>query len=167
MDNGQYYGFEASLLSFCNILETRNATQPPLESGLAAASGIDVALDSFLVALSEIDYDSIPGGPDDPVADLSWMWQYCSEYGAGLSSLAFHKHALIILLGFYQRGDPKNSLSIETSFLSLDLFQQQCNEAFPQGLPPTPQVNNVNKYGGWNMQPSNVMFANGECESAT
>lgn len=66
-------------------------------------------------------------------------------------------------LGFYQRGDPANPLSIETSFLSLELFQQQCNQAFPEGLPSSPQVGNVNKYGGWNMSPSNVMFSNGEC----
>ena len=70
----------------------------------------------------------------------------------------------IIPIGFYQRGDPENPLSIETAFLSLELFQQQCNETFPKGLPPSPQVGNVNKYGGWDMNPSNVMFANGECK---
>lgn len=66
--------------------------------------------------------------------------------------------------GFYQRGDPANPLSIETSFLSLDLFQAQCNETFPEGLPTSPAVGNVNKYGGWNMTPSNVLFTNGECK---
>lgn len=71
---------------------------------------------------------------------------------------------LFFWLGFYQRGDPNNALSIETSFLSLDLFQEQCNQTFGEGLPASPQVQNVNKYGGWNMNPSNVMFSNGECE---
>jgi len=72
------------------------------------------------------------------------MWQYCSEYG------------------FFQRGDPNNPLNIETTFLSLELFQSQCNETFGKGLPAQPQVEHVNKYGGWNMQPSNIMWTNGQ-----
>ncbi|KAL0580902.1 hypothetical protein V5O48_001096 [Marasmius crinis-equi] len=141
---GKYYGFDASLLPFCNLLETRNFTATPLETGIAGTDGIESALDAFLVALGELDYDSIPGSPDDPVQDTSWMRQYCSEYG------------------FYQRGDPQNPLSIETSLQSLQLFQTQCNDAFADHLPSWPQVDHVNKYGGWNMQPSNVMFTNGE-----
>ena len=134
-------------MPFCNILETRNFTTDALESGLAAAYGVDVALDSFLTSLVQINYDEISGGVDDPATDRSWMWQYCSEYG------------------FYQRGDPDNPLSIETSFSSLELFQQECNETFGKALPPSPQVEHVNKYGGWNMSPSNVLFTNGECKS--
>ncbi|PPQ80737.1 hypothetical protein CVT25_001857 [Psilocybe cyanescens] len=144
LDFYQYYGFASSILPFCNILETRNRTSDPVETGLVAQFGIDVGFKSFLTAISEIDYDSIPGNADDPVQDRSWMWQYCSEYG------------------FYQRGDPNNALSIETSFLSLNLFQEQCNQTFGKGLPASPQVQNVNRYGGWNMNPSNVMFSNGE-----
>ncbi|KAI0630671.1 serine carboxypeptidase S28-domain-containing protein [Trametes polyzona] len=140
----QYYGFEASVLPFCNVLETRNATITPFETGLAANLGIHDAFDAFLAAIREVNYDAIPGGPDDPVQDRSWMWQYCSEYG------------------FYQRGDPNNPLSIETSFRSLERFQEECNTAFPQGLPRSPAVEKVNKYGGWNMTPSNVLFTNGE-----
>jgi len=30
--------------------------------------------------------------------------------------------------------------------------------------PREPNVTAVNKYGGWNMSPSNVFFSNGECE---
>ncbi|KAF8999273.1 serine carboxypeptidase S28-domain-containing protein [Cyathus striatus] len=144
LDFYQYYGFGASLLPFCNILETKNRTSLPLEGGIVSSQGVVSVFEAFLVALAEIDYDSIPGDPDDPVQDRSWMWQYCSEYG------------------FYQRGDPKNPLSIETSFLSLELFQQQCNSTFPKSLPPSPDVDHVNKYGGWHMNPSNVMFSNGE-----
>ncbi|KAF9554434.1 peptidase S28 [Agrocybe pediades] len=141
----QYYGFQASLLPFCNILETRNHTVLPSERGLISQFSIDTVFTAFLTAISEIDYDSIPGSPDDPVQDRSWMWQYCSEYG------------------YYQRGDPKNPLSIETSFLSLELYQEECNQAFPgASLASGPKVQNVNKYGGWDMNPSNVMFSNGE-----
>ncbi|OBZ74058.1 Thymus-specific serine protease [Grifola frondosa] len=140
----QYYGFEASLLPFCNNLETQNFTASPLEFGVVSTHGVGAAFGAFLTAISELNYDEIPGNADDPVQDRSWMWQYCSEYG------------------FYQRGDPNNPLSIETSFRSLERFQQECNEAFPNGLPPSPRVSNVNKYGGWNMTPSNVFFTNGE-----
>ncbi|KAI0352085.1 peptidase S28 [Trametes cingulata] len=140
----QYYGFEASVLPFCNVLETRNSTITPFETGLSDNLGIDVALDAFLTAIREVNYDAIPGSPDDPVQDRSWMRQYCSEYG------------------FYQRGDPNNPLSIETSFRSLERFQEECNAAFPGSLPPSPAVEKVNKYGGWNMTPSNVLFTNGE-----
>jgi len=79
----QYYGFEASLLPFCNILETNNGTVLPFERGLISQPnvGLDSVFKAFLTAISEIDYDSIPGNADDPVQDRSWMWQYCSEYG--------------------------------------------------------------------------------------
>ncbi|KAJ3828136.1 peptidase S28 [Lentinula raphanica] len=144
LDFYQYYGFAASLLPFCNLLETKNFTSDPVENGIVSVTGVEDTFQAFLVALAELDYDSIPGSPDDPVADMSWMRQYCSEYG------------------FYQRGNSNNPLSIETSFLSLELFQQQCNDTFSDHLPSWPQVENINKYGGWDMQPSNIMFANGE-----
>jgi hypothetical protein len=83
----QYYGFEASLLPFCNIVETQNSTAAPVEAGVVAQFGIDVGLKSFLTALAEVDYDAIPGNADDPVQDRSWMWQYCSEYGPYLHAV--------------------------------------------------------------------------------
>lgn len=160
----KYYGFQASVLPFCNLLETQNFTQTAFETGIAAPHGVEAAFHAFLTAISELDYDSIPGSPDDPVQDRSWMWQYCSEYGENRLKMGNLRIRLLNACpGFYQRGDPTNPLSIETSFLSLDLFQQQCNQTFPDGLPPSPQVANVNKYGGWDMNPSNVMFTNGEC----
>ena len=64
-----------------------------MEDGVVAQFGIDVGLKSFLTAISEIDYASIPGNADDPVQDRSWMWQYCSEYGAHkISSLINNMH---------------------------------------------------------------------------
>lgn len=148
LDFYQYYG-PISLPPFCENLETRNFTNEAFEEGLASASGIQTALEAFLVAISELDYDAIEAADsaqDDPATDLSWMWQYCSEYG------------------FYQRGDPTNPLSIETAFLSLSYFQSQCNNTFPfpDILPASPAVQKVNKYGGWNMNPPNVFWTNGE-----
>lgn len=162
----QYYGFQASVLPFCDLLETQNYTETPFEGGVVSAYGVDRALQAFLTAIAELNYDAIEGDPDDPVQDRSWMWQYCSEYGMYISTRISFKNAIDCLhsAGFYQRGDPNNPLSIETSFRSLDYFQDNCNAAFPHGLPPSPNVSNVNKYGGWNMSPSNVLFTNGECE---
>ena len=79
----QYYGFEASVLPFCNVLETQNFTATPSETGLAAARGVDVALDAFLTAIREVNYDAIRGSvpASQSGTDHSWMWQYCSEYG--------------------------------------------------------------------------------------
>ncbi|TBU30170.1 serine carboxypeptidase S28-domain-containing protein [Dichomitus squalens] len=140
----QYYGFKDSVLPFCNVAQTQKFTATPFETGLAASLGIDVALNAFLTGIKQVNYAAIPGNADDPVQDRSWMWQYCSEWG------------------FYQRGDPDNPLSIETSFRSLERFQEECNTAFPEGLPSAPAVAHINKYGGWNMTPSNVLFTNGE-----
>lgn len=81
LDFYQYYGFKDSLLPFCNILETKNSTGNATDKGIAEEEGIEAAFDAFLTAISELDYDSIPFS-DDPVTDRSWMWQYCSEYGA-------------------------------------------------------------------------------------
>ncbi len=125
--------------------------------------GIESAFDAYLAALSELDYDEIPGSPDDLATDLAWMRQYCSEYGAASFYVSFD-WSVTSNSGFYQRGDASNPLSIETSLLSLDLFQQQCDETFSDSLPSWPEVGNINKYGGWDMNPSNVMFANGECK---
>ena len=88
----QYYGFEASVQPFCDILETFNQSDARTtdnggtslaiasESGIAVAHNITAAWDAFLVGIAEIDYDSVPYN-DDPIQDYSWMWQYCSEYG--------------------------------------------------------------------------------------
>ena len=151
----QYYGFEASIQPFCDIMETFNQTDirtidnggtaPAIasESGIAITHNISAAWNAFLVGIAEIDYDSVPYH-DDPIQDYSWMWQYCSEYG------------------YYQRGNPDNAHTIESRFLSLDLFQSQCDETFPDGLPPSPNVAEPNKYGGWYINPSNIMFSSGE-----
>lgn len=95
----QYYGFNASLLPFCNLLETRNGTATPLEEGVVSGNGgVDAAFDAFLVAIGELDYDSIPGDPDDPVTDMSWMWQYCSEYGVYLARW-FYLKSMALTMG--------------------------------------------------------------------
>jgi hypothetical protein len=97
----QYYGFEASVQPFCDIMETMNQTEirttdnggttPAIasESGIAATHNISAAWQAFLVGIAEIDYDSVPY-TDDPVQDYSWMWQYCSEYGKKVAMCRRH-----------------------------------------------------------------------------
>ena len=88
----QYYGFEASVLPFCDIMETFNHPNVSTtdnggitkaiasESGIASTYNISLAWQAFLTGIAQINYDEIPG-MDDPVQDTSWQWQYCSEYG--------------------------------------------------------------------------------------
>ena len=63
-------------------METQNFTATPFETGIATSQGIDLALNAFLTGIKQVNYAAIPGNADDPIADRSWMWQYCSEYGA-------------------------------------------------------------------------------------
>lgn len=150
----QYYGFQHSVLPFCDIMETQNRTTisttdnegtlPAFayESGLAAAINITVAWQAFLTGLVQINYDAIPRS-DDPIQDSSWGWQYCSEYG------------------YYQVGNASNPHTIESQFISLDYFQANCNATYPFA-PNSPNVSEPNKYGGWYINPSNIMFSSGE-----
>jgi hypothetical protein len=48
---------------------------------------------------------------------------------------------------------------------TLAAHQAWCDQTFDDTNPRQPNVTAVNKYGGWNMTPSNVFFSNGECES--
>jgi Serine carboxypeptidase S28 len=153
----QYYGFENSVQPFCDIMETFNQTHLSTtdnggtasaiahESGIYHSSRGNISLtwSAFLSGISEIDYDSILYN-NDPIQDMSWMWQYCSEYG------------------YYQRGNLTNPPTIQSKFQSLDLFQTNCNSTFPIGLPASPNVTEPNKYGGWHINPSNTMFSSGE-----
>ena len=79
----------------------------------------------------------------------SWTWQYCTEFG------------------FYQIADSNNPLNIESTYYTLTEQQKWCDRTFNGVNPRQPNVTAVNKYGGWNMRPSNVFFTNGECEHLT
>jgi hypothetical protein len=77
LDPHQYFGFQASVLPFCNLLETKNFTTHALDSGISAATGVQSAFDAFVIAVSESDSDL----DDPPPYGKPWMWQYCSEWG--------------------------------------------------------------------------------------
>lgn len=153
----QYFGFQRSVLPFCNVWETQNRTNVSTTdnggtarsiapaSGLALEYNITIAWDAYLVALAEINFDEIVSvNPSDPVQGYSWTYQYCSEYG------------------YYQRGNPENEHTIQSQFVSIDYFQANCNSTFPGLLPASPDIKAPNKYGGWLMQPSNTMMTGGQ-----
>lgn len=148
----QAFGFQNSVLPFCDILETRNRTEVSTTdnggtalsiapaSGIALEYNINTAWNSFLIALVEVNYDedfSVDPG-------YSWAYQSCSEYGC------------------YKRGNPDNEHTIQSQFISIDYFQANCNSTFPGLLPASPNVEASNKYGGWLMQPPNTMMTHGQ-----
>lgn len=160
-DYYQDYGFEGTVQPFCDVWETFNQTNvrttdndgtaAPIasEGGIAITHNITAAWNAYIIALTSVGYNNIPSpGPSDLSAGYSWAWQYCSEFG------------------FYQVGNPLDPHTIESRYISIDYFQQGCNETFQgiagQQLPPSPQVQNINKYGGWDINPSNIMFATGQ-----
>ncbi|KAI0741366.1 hypothetical protein C8Q80DRAFT_1123297 [Daedaleopsis nitida] len=59
----QYYEFEASVLPFCNVLETRNFTATPFDTGIAAALGDEAGLDAFLTAILSLHHLCQTGDP--------------------------------------------------------------------------------------------------------
>lgn len=100
----QYYGFEASVQPFCDVMETFNRTEesttdsggtaPPIasEGGVTLTYNVTEAWRAFLLGIAVIDYDSVPRdySEGDAIAGNSWTWQYCSEYG---ESCASHLHS--------------------------------------------------------------------------
>jgi hypothetical protein len=64
--------------------------------------------------------------------------------------------------GVYQVANPDASQSIISKFVSVNQTQQACNGNYP-GVPSSPAIDHINKYGGWNMTPSRTFFSNGEC----
>ncbi|KAI5236529.1 hypothetical protein E4T42_09449 [Aureobasidium subglaciale] len=79
----------------------------------------------------------------------SWLYQLCSEL------CAFHC------------GNPKNPHTIQSRFVSIDTYQEYCNNTFPGILPSKPDVFKLNRYGGWRMNPSNTMWTAGELDPLT
>jgi hypothetical protein len=67
--------------------------------------------------------------------------------------------------GAYQVANPDASQSIVSKLMSVNQTQQSCNTNYP-GVPSSPAVDHINKYGGWNMTPSRTFFSSGECKDA-
>lgn len=65
-------------------METRNRTGPAYSEGLTTRFNITVALDAFLIGLSETspETSATVQPPETEASDLlAWQYQYCTEFG--------------------------------------------------------------------------------------
>lgn len=82
-------------------------------------------------------------------ADRSYLYTTCSEMGAFITA-------------------PHHGPSLISRVLKVPYTQQWCNWAFPPGeyntLPPTPQLEETNKYGGYNIHAPKLALIDGEAD---
>jgi hypothetical protein len=167
--NFQSFGYERSLGTFCNqletwnpansthftttsnlsVLDTNDLSHTPTSIGLATASNPKHAFYAYLHALihkSISDFQQFPKSPRKRADTASWNWQLCTQFAQFQVS---------------QYPSPHNLLS---RFYNLtNQFDWYCHGMFPYA-PEKPAVEEVLKYRGWKMRPSNVMFTNGELD---
>jgi Serine carboxypeptidase S28 len=165
----QGFGYEVALSRFCNQLETWNpfnATNftlssdpstldcnaldgPPTRAGIAATYSPKDAFYAYIYATIEkgkADYASFPGNPRSMPDTVSWTWQLCTQFAQ--FQVSQYPSPKSIISRFY------NVTAHEIHF---------CHALFPYA-PALPRVDEILKYGGWGMKPSNVMFTNGELD---
>jgi hypothetical protein len=132
----------------------------PTADGIVVHSGrIDVGLAAYLYGLVKyIKYASaLTSSVGDPGShqrislsedNHSWQWQVLSEFG---------------LLPNINITSP---LSLGSKFLGYNYTLKQYQSSFAtfpvQDIPSKPDMKYLSRFGGWNMQPSNIMFTNGE-----
>lgn len=138
----QSYGLQV-ILPFCDSVETLNFTSNPTPGGISVTQGVNKTFQAFVNAIAELDKGN-PSNGGDFAATISWMWQYCSEFG------------------FFQVADPDNPVNIVTTYYTVAQEQEWCDQSFSDAGFKQPNVTAINKYGGWNMTPSNVFFSNGQ-----
>ncbi|KAJ5819597.1 hypothetical protein N7474_005188 [Penicillium riverlandense] len=161
-------GGEGSLGSFCEWLETdpdTNSTAGP--EGFAASRGNEYAAMRYaswpiFTQLVNFNYNTNCDGlnmtlplscvlnpPSTNPDDISWTWQFCSEWG-------------------YFQSDNLGPHSLLSQYQSLEYWSYACHRQFPDGiasglLPKQPQTDALNKRtGGWTIRPSNVYWSGGQ-----
>lgn len=172
----QSYGFEAATLPACNAVEAFNPQtlttsslgdfisslfnntldRRPSSQSIAQEYGNEQAFYAIIfgifyqnVAILESQNNTnIVQSEDNTVRDgLSWLYQTCTE------------------LGYFQVSNTSSQYNLLSSAINVTSWQaEQCNAPFGyfSTFPSSPDVSKlVKKYGGWNMNPSQVMFTNG------
>ena len=167
----QSYGFTEEMLPYCNVLEQFDPTTIESDSlrdfittvyadsdtstirgaGVAATYGSKAAFAALLYTIGrkQIDAQNAYLNSNTTVASsdnsLSWIWQTCSEYG------------------YYQVANTSSQYNLLSRFINVAGWQNSnCRDVFGyQQMPGSPDVSLPNKYGGWHMNPSNVMFTDG------
>lgn len=163
----QSYGMDggsASLSALCNYLEsdsrdTTGRTSTALKTNqtvaqLASWPMMTLLLNNYLdTNCNELDTTSPSscqfGKRSSDPDTISWMWQYCTQWG------------------FFQSNNfgPRALLS---RYQTLDYAQNVCYRQFPDGLksglfPAQPQTALTNaETGGWTIRPSNVYWSGGQ-----
>ena len=167
----QSYGFEVDALPQCNAMEQfdpstlqANSLKDLLVSvnqnrgnarisveGIAAKHGDGAAFAAIVYTIGKKNIDLqnslLNSNTTTSASDnsQSWIWQTCSEYG------------------YYQVADTSSKYNLVSRFINVANWEtENCKYMFgyPQ-MPAKPDVSLPNKYGGWQMNPSNVMFTNG------
>ena len=161
-------GMNGKIGKFCSYLETEphtNKTAGP--EGLAPVYGNQYVVDRFvswtgLAEEANANRDTNCKGlnktqpvscdlrqPYHDYMGLSWVWQYCTEWG-------------------YFMGNNFGPHSLASKYLTLGFQQEWCYRNFPTAhktgvLPAHPRVDAFNaEHGGFNMRPSNVYWSEGQ-----
>lgn len=122
----------------------------PSAAGLGATYGPRAAFAGVLYATAlHTRYSADFQAPPEPLGDNNaWQWQSCTEYGNWMVANSSSPNNILSRLIDVEHAEIANCGSNST-FRSLS------------GVPSLPDVNKPNKYGGWRMRPSNVMFTDG------
>lgn len=128
-----------------------NGVGKPTSKGIAATYGDEYAFYAIMLAIgsqSEAAANTKVEG-DNPTAladSVSWTWQTCTE------------------VGYFQVANTSSPNNLLSSFINVTSWQdEQCDANFNfSELPQEPNAKTlVDKYGGWNMNPNQVMFTDG------
>lgn len=169
----QSMGFASSILAYCNLMQQWNPASflsasssservhslfgpesnsshiSPSDEGIAARYGDRAAFGAVLYATAlHAQFSNFYNRPPNPfkVDGRSWNWQHCVENPnwqvANVSS-------------------PYNLLSASINAENSATAGCGANTSFPFPI-PAPNLTANNKYGRWKMQPSNVMFIDGD-----
>ncbi|KAN0108655.1 Serine carboxypeptidase S28 domain containing protein [Hyaloscypha variabilis] len=165
----QSFGYQLALSKFCNTIETWNPSNAtnftfssnssdleinslnalPTSAGVSANYSPKDAFYAYMYASIEkrkADFAFFPGRSRSMPDTVSWTWQLCTQFAQFQVS---------------QYPSPKSIISRFYNVTAHKIYF--CHELFPYA-PEFPQVDEILKYGGWEMRPSNVMFTNGELD---
>ena len=130
----------------------------PTAAGIVATYGIDTAFLALIYAMKQsrsiemtMPHRSYPvNGPSSayPSNDHSWLYLVCSE------------------MGWFWISNPSDPRNLISNTLSLGSQERHiCKAYFPfPELPEFPNISATLRYGGRDMQPSNVYFGQGEID---
>jgi len=133
---------------------TRAGNQTLSSQGVVGKYGVLEGLNAYAYASSTYlrKYPEVGGDNStlipNALADIkSWEWQALNQFG------------------YIQGSNPDNVTIVSKYYNYTAVYEEEKTETFtfgPKFLPDQPDVGSLNKYGGWNMEVSNVMWTNGQ-----